>query len=53
MVMEAVEGSFGAYGGGELAIWDGELFCDGFDVWRSALELCWRRALTREVMGAI
>jgi hypothetical protein len=51
--MEAVEGSFGAYGGGELAIWDEDGDLDDPVVWRSALELCWRRAFTRPEIGAI
>lgn len=58
MVMEGVEGSLGAGGGGEVAmgeegggllVWEEGL---GVDC-RRALELCWRRALTRLVIGAI
>ena len=51
MVMEPVEGSLGAKGGGELAMWEEE--GEESVVWRSALELCCRRALTRLDMGAI
>ena len=50
MVMEPVEGSLGASGGGELAIEEEE---EGEGALRRAVELWWRRALTRPEMGAI
>lgn len=53
MVIDAVEGSFGAYGGGESAMCEEEEFCDDPVDWWRALELCWRRAFTRLVIGAI
>lgn len=53
MVMEPVEGSLGANGGGELAMCEDEGFCGVEVVWRSALELCWRSALTSPDIGAI
>ena len=53
MVMEAVEGSLGVWGGGEFAMWEEEAFCGDPVVWRRALELCWRSAFTRLVIGAI
>lgn len=57
MVIEAVDGSLGAKGGGELAMGEGEGEGEGEEVvvveWRRALALWERRALTRLVMGAI
>lgn len=53
MVMEAVDGSLGAYGGGELAMCEEDWPCEESDDCTRAFELCWRRALTRLVIGAI